>query len=110
MTPLESGLLRMAAGHSNKEELRTRWYHYIAYFFGGAFLANAIPHFVTGGTGHPFQSPFAKPPGQGLSQAWVNFLWGLPVTFLAFSTSLNAQPNRNTPPQHSESVSTITGP
>ena len=25
-----------------------RWNHYIAYFFGGAFLANAIPHFVSG--------------------------------------------------------------
>ena len=25
-----------------------RWYHYAAYFFGGAFLANAIPHFVSG--------------------------------------------------------------
>lgn len=30
-----------------------RWYHYVAYFFGGAFLANAVPHFVTGITGHP---------------------------------------------------------
>jgi hypothetical protein len=34
-----------------------RWYHDIAYVFGGAFLVNAIPHFVTGITGHPFQSP-----------------------------------------------------
>jgi hypothetical protein len=23
-----------------------RWYHYIAYLFGGAFLANAVPHFT----------------------------------------------------------------
>jgi hypothetical protein len=53
-----------------------RWYHDIAYFFGGAFLANAIPHFVSGVTGHPFQSPFATPPGEGLSSAWVNVLWG----------------------------------
>jgi hypothetical protein len=53
-----------------------RWYHYIAYFFGGAFLANAIPHFVSGVTGHPFQSPFASPPGQGLSSATINVLWG----------------------------------
>jgi hypothetical protein len=53
-----------------------RWYHYIAYFFGGAFLVNAIPHFVSGVTGHPFQSPFAHPPGQGLSSATVNVLWG----------------------------------
>lgn len=53
-----------------------RWYHYIAYFFGGAFLANALPHLVSGMTGHPFQSPFASPPGQGLSSALVNVLWG----------------------------------
>ena len=53
-----------------------RWNHYVSYFFGGAFLTNAIPHFVSGMTGHPFQSPFASPPGQGLSSAMVNVLWG----------------------------------
>jgi hypothetical protein len=53
-----------------------RWYHYLGYFMGGAFLVNAIPHFVSGVMGHPFQSPFATPPGEGLSPAWVNVLWG----------------------------------
>ena len=53
-----------------------RWYHNISYFWGGAFLCNAIPHFVSGVTGHPFQSPFATPPGEGLSSATVNVLWG----------------------------------
>jgi hypothetical protein len=53
-----------------------RWYHAVAYFFGGAFLANAVPHFVSGVTGHPFQSPFASPPGEGLSSSTVNVLWG----------------------------------
>src|ERR1039458_10247692 len=53
-----------------------RWNHYLSYFFGGAFRANAIPHFVSGVTGHSFQSPFASPPGQGLSSAMVNVLWG----------------------------------
>jgi len=53
-----------------------RWYHYLSYFWGGAFLANAVPHFVSGITGHPFQSPFAHPPGEGLSTATVNVLWG----------------------------------
>jgi hypothetical protein len=53
-----------------------RWYHAVSYFFGGAFLANAVPHFVSGITGHPFQSPFASPPGVGLSSAMVNVLWG----------------------------------
>jgi len=52
------------------------WGHYISYFFGGAFLANAVPHFVSGLMGRPFQSPFAKPPGKGLSSSTVNVLWG----------------------------------
>ncbi len=49
---------------------------YLSYFFGGVFLTNAIPHFVSGLMGRPFQSPFAKPPGQGLSSSTVNVLWG----------------------------------
>jgi len=53
-----------------------RWYHYVAYFFGGAFFANAVPHFVNGVSGHPFQSPFASPPGEGWSSSMVNVLWG----------------------------------
>ncbi|MFY9642561.1 MAG: hypothetical protein WCD20_15845 [Rhodomicrobium sp.] len=52
------------------------WIDYASYFFGGAFLTNAVPHFVSGVTGHPFQSPFAKPPGKGLSSSTVNVLWG----------------------------------
>jgi hypothetical protein len=52
------------------------WLHLVSYFFGGAFLANAVPHAVAGVMGRPFQSPFAKPPGQGLSSSTVNVLWG----------------------------------
>lgn len=52
------------------------WLHDLSYLFGGAFLANAVPHFVSGIMGRPFQSPFAKPPGQGLSSSTVNVLWG----------------------------------
>jgi uncharacterized membrane protein len=58
-------------------ETATRWYHYIAYFFGGVCLASTIPHLVNGISGHPFQSPFASPPGQGLSSSTVNVLWGM---------------------------------
>jgi hypothetical protein len=53
-----------------------RWYHYVAYFFGGAFLANALPHLGNGISGHAFQSPFASPPGEGVSSSMVNVLWG----------------------------------
>lgn len=52
------------------------WLHLVSYFFGGIFLGNAVPHFVNGAMGRPFQSPFAKPPGKGLSSSTVNVLWG----------------------------------
>jgi hypothetical protein len=52
------------------------WIRYISYFFGGAFVTNALPHFVSGLMGRPFQSPFAKPPGKGLSSSTMNVLWG----------------------------------
>ena len=52
------------------------WLHDVSYFFGGAFLINAVPHLVSGVMGRPFQSPFAKPPGQGLSSSTINVLWG----------------------------------
>ena len=52
------------------------FYHYVAFFFGGVFFTNAVPHFVGGMMGRPFQSPFAKPPGVGLSSSTVNVLWG----------------------------------
>jgi len=53
-----------------------QWIHYLAYFAGGAVLTNAVPHFVSGVMGRPFQSPFAKPPGEGLSSSAVNVIWG----------------------------------
>jgi hypothetical protein len=52
------------------------WHWLVSYFFAGVFAANAIPHFVSGVMGRPFQSPFAKPPGEGLSSSTVNVLWG----------------------------------
>ena len=51
------------------------WYNYIAVFFAGAFLSNAIPHFVKGICGDKFPTPFSKPPGKGLSSPMVNVLW-----------------------------------
>jgi hypothetical protein len=53
------------------------WSHYLAYFLGGAFLANFVPHFVAGVSGRSFPSPFATPPFRGLSSPVVNVLWGL---------------------------------
>src|SRR5471030_2281598 len=53
------------------------WYLYIASFFAGLFLTNAVPHFVHGISGNKFPTPFAKPPGEGLSSPTVNVLWAL---------------------------------
>jgi hypothetical protein len=52
------------------------WAHEAAWLLGGAFLTNAIPHFVCGVMGRPFQTPFANPRGQGLSSSTLNVLWG----------------------------------
>ncbi len=52
-----------------------KWYHYVATFFGAFFLTNVVPHFTHGVSGDPFPSPFANPPGKGLSSPMVNTLW-----------------------------------
>jgi hypothetical protein len=65
------------------------WPHYLAAFFAGTFLANVVPHFVHGISGDKFPTPFAKPPGQGLSSPLVNTLWALAnliAGFLLFRT------------------------
>lgn len=53
------------------------WYDYVASFFAGMFLANVVPHFVHGISGDPFPTPFAHPPGKGLSSPTVNVVWAL---------------------------------
>jgi hypothetical protein len=60
------------------------WPVLIAYFFGGAFLCNAVPHFLAGVSGRPFQSPFARPPGEGLSSSRVNVMWGFANLVVAY--------------------------
>ena len=53
------------------------WYNYIACLFAGMFLANVVPHFVHGISGDRFPTPFAHPPGKGLSSPTVNVVWAL---------------------------------
>jgi hypothetical protein len=60
------------------------WGHDISCLFGGMFLANAVPHAVSGMMGKPFQSPFAKPPGEGLSSSTVNVFWGFLNLFIGY--------------------------
>jgi hypothetical protein len=56
-------------------EAEMNWYNYVACFFAGAFLANVVPHFFHGISGDRFPTPFAKPPGRGLSSPTVNVVW-----------------------------------
>jgi hypothetical protein len=53
------------------------WYTYVEWFFAGAFLSNTVPHFIHGVSGDPFPTPFAKPPGKGLSSPPVNMVWSI---------------------------------
>jgi hypothetical protein len=52
------------------------WYPYVAYFFGGIFIVNAVPHLVNGMSGRPFPTLLASPPGKGTSSPTVNVLYG----------------------------------
>ena len=54
-----------------------RWYNYAAIFAAGVLFVNAVPHYVRGVSGDRFPTPFAKPPGKGLSSPVVNVLWAL---------------------------------
>lgn len=49
---------------------------YVLLFLAGALLCNSVPHLAAGLRGEPFPTPFAKPPGEGKSPPWMNFLWG----------------------------------
>ena len=46
------------------------WYIFLLQFVSGLLLANGVPHFVQGISGHPFQTPFASPPGVGDPRRW----------------------------------------
>jgi hypothetical protein len=52
------------------------WYAYLLEFLAGILITNAIPHWVLGLSGSPFQTPFAKPSGVGESSPTVNVYWG----------------------------------
>jgi dienelactone hydrolase len=55
-----------------------KWYHYLMFFLGGAFVANFVPHFVNGIAGMEFPTPFANPPPpEGVSSPPLNVAWAL---------------------------------
>ena len=66
------------------------WYNYLAAFFAGVILTNAVPHFIHGISGEKFPTPFSKPPGKGLSSPVVNTLWAcfnLLIGYILFRVS-----------------------
>jgi hypothetical protein len=74
-----------------------KWYHYVSAFFAGMFLANFVPHFINGVSGNAFPTPFANPPGKGLSVPVVNVLWALfnlLVGYLLFRVSKITSQNK----------------
>jgi hypothetical protein len=48
----------------------------VGVFFGAVFAMNAVPHSIAGVQGRAFPSPFASPPGVGMSPPWLNVIWG----------------------------------
>jgi hypothetical protein len=60
------------------------WYNYLACFVAGMFLANVVPHFAHGISGDRFPTPFARPPGKGLSSPIVNVIWALVNLFVGY--------------------------
>jgi hypothetical protein len=67
------------------------WSVHVAHFFGGAFLANALPHLIAGVSGRPLPSPFASPPFRGLSSPAVNIGWALANLALAYLLLLQVE-------------------
>ncbi|MBA8876772.1 hypothetical protein [Phyllobacterium myrsinacearum] len=60
------------------------WYVYVAHFFAGAFLANAVPHLVSGVSGRSFRTPFVRLHGGTVSSATTNIVWGWVNLALAY--------------------------
>lgn len=60
------------------------WFQFPAYFFGGVFFTNFVPHFVSGVLGRSFPTPFASPPFRGQSSSRVNVLYGLVNLAIAY--------------------------
>ena len=62
-----------------------RWYHYVSYFFGGAFLANTLPHLSNGISGSP---PKYKYVNHGVQS--INALRNLNALIEEISSSISA--------------------
>jgi hypothetical protein len=61
-----------------------KWYHYLAAFFAGVFLANFIPHFVHGVSGLPFPTVFSSINGEKTSSPSFNILYACLNLFIGY--------------------------
>ena len=74
-----------------------KWYNYIACFFAGVFLVNSIPHFIHCISGNFFPTPFADPPGKGLSHPLLNLIWAyfnIVIGYLLFRAGKMQKPDK----------------
>lgn len=58
----------------------------------GVFAINALPHLLAGLQGRAFPSPFATPPGRGLSSPRITALWGAINAALAWGFAVLITP------------------
>jgi len=77
------------------------WFHFLAYFFAGAFFANFVPHFGSGVLGRTFPTPFASPPFRGQSSSRVNVLYGMCNLALAYTLLMHVGDFEPRSPLHS---------
>jgi hypothetical protein len=54
-------------------------------FLAGLLICNGVPHLAAGLRGEAFATPFANPPGRGLSAPVVNVVWGWGNVFLGLA-------------------------
>ena len=57
------------------KQQQIKWFHFLFAVLAGMFLSNTLPHFINGISGNAFPTPFANPPGIGLSSPTINMLW-----------------------------------
>ena len=58
-----------------------KWYHYIASFFAGVFLANVVPHFINGVSGTHFPLLLQILPAKGFLRQPLMY-YGAALTYL----------------------------
>jgi hypothetical protein len=71
--------------NNQRKSFSTKWYHYLLAFLAGVFAVNVLPHYISGVIGQSFPTPFATPPGRGLSSPVINVLWASINFLICFS-------------------------